>query len=337
MTKHPVKTPARRLFAVFSASLSLALAGCGGSSGGDSAPPPTGGGNPPPSGERYVDTVFTGFVETQAVQYGAGEREQTLEPLFMDIYTPADDAETDRPVVLLAFGGAFVSGVRSDLRDLAIDFALRGYVAATIDYRLLQTQPADADAATIALLQPLHDLKAAVRFFREDAATTDTYGTDGEFVFAAGVSAGAVLALTSGVLDEADPLSPGVEAWLATKGGLDGNSSANAGLYSSEVQGVLSVSGAIGDLIWVDDKTVPIYAAHEEFDPVVPCGTGTADLGGFPIVAVGACEVIPAANAAGIQTEFFFVAGATTHVGFSLADVTTILDGGAALFASLLP
>lgn len=336
MTQVLVKPRLRHLSLVLAATLSLALAGCGGGGGGGSAPPPTGGGTPPPTGTRYVDRVFTGFVETQAVQFGAGEREQTVEPLFMDIYTPADDAETDRPVVLLAFGGAFVSGMRSDLRDLAIDFALRGYVAATVDYRLLQTQPADADAATIAILQPIHDLKAAVRFFREDAATADTYGTDGENVFAAGVSAGAVLALTAGVLDDADTLTPGVEAWLATKGGLDGNSSANSGQFSSEVQGVLSVSGAIGDLSWVDEKMAPFYAAHEEFDSVVPCGMGTGDLGGFPIVGFGSCDVVPAADAAGVQNEFFFVAGATTHVGYSATDITTIIDGGAALFASLL-
>ena len=68
----------------------------------------------------------------------------------------------------------------------------------------------------------------------------------------------------------------------------------------------------------------------------MPCATGTADLGGFPITATGACEVVPAADAAGVATEFFFVAGATTHVGFSGAAFATILDGAAALFASLL-
>ena len=212
----------------------------------------------------------------------------------------------------------------------------RGYVAATSDYRLVQQQPADADQATIALLQPLHDLKAAVRFFREDAATSDRYGTDGVNVFAAGVSAGAVLALTSAVLDETDPLSPGVRDWLAANGGLDGNSSANAGLYSSEVQAALSISGAIGELAWIDAKSAPVYAAHEEFDPVVPCGTGTADLAGFMITAIGACDAIPALDAAGVATAFFFVEGATTHVGYDIGELTAILDGAAMLFASLL-
>ena len=46
--------------------------------------------------------------------------------------------------------------------------------------------------------------------------------------------------------------------------------------------------------------------------------------------------MIPALDAAGVTTEFFFVAGATTHVGFSLDELSAILDGAAALFASLL-
>lgn len=333
MLQRLVSPAGRRSLALIAACLSLVLGACNG--GVRSAPQPPTGDNSP-TGTRYINRVFTDFDETPGIQYGSGERTQGTQALFMDIYTPQGDTETDRPVVLLAFGGGFVSGVRSDVRDLAIDFALRGYVAATIDYRLLETQPANADAATIALLQPLHDLKAAVRFFREDAATNDTYRTDGEFVFAAGVSAGAVLAMTSAVLDDSDLLSPAVRAWLDENGGLDGNSSANAGQYSSEVQAALSVSGAIGDLSWVDVRTLPIIAVHEEFDQVVPCNVGTSDIGGFTALSVGPCEVMPLAQTLGIRTQFLLLTNATTHVGYTPSQITTILESSAFFFATLL-
>ena len=256
----------------------------------------------------------------------------------MDVFEPEDDSETDRPVVIIAHGGGFIAGSRQDLaiREFAINFARRGYVTASIDYRFLEAQPADDDEALVAVIESLHDLKAAVRFFREDAAGADQFGTDGETVFAAGVSAGAVLAMFAATLDPNDALSAGVQAFLDANGGLDGNSSTNT-QFSSDVQGILSVSGATGSLDWIDEATAPIYAAHEEFDPVVPCDTAVTDLGGYPVTVSGACDVIPAVRAASVAAEFFLVAGATTHVGYTLAEITEIIDAAATMFASLVP
>lgn len=317
----------------------LIAAGCGG--GGSSAPPPPndGAGDPPqPTAERYVDVVFDDVAEDAGIRYGSGARSTGPQPLFMDVFAPAGDTETDRPVVIVVHGGAFVTGSRQDvaIRELAINAARRGYVAASIDYRFLEEQPANEDAALIAVIEALHDLRAAVRYFREDAAGEDRFGTDGQTTFVAGVSAGGVLALFAAALDDGDVLSAGVQAFLDANGGLAGNSSANT-QFGSDVQGVLSVSGAVGDLDWIDAVTAPIYAAHEELDPVVPCGTETTDLGGFPVTISGSCDVVPAARAAGVMAELYLVEGAASHVGFTIGQVTEIVDGAAAMFAGLIP
>lgn len=316
----------------------LLAAGCGG--GGSDSPPPSN--DPPddplPSAERYIDVVFDNVSEEAGIQYGSGARSIGTQPLFMDVFTPAGDTETDRPVIIVVHGGAFITGSRSDsaIRELAINAARRGYVAASIDYRFLEEQPANEDEALIAVIESLHDVKAAVRYFREDAAGQDRYGTDGQTTFVAGVSAGAVLALFAAALDENDMLSDGVQDFLDANGGLAGNSSANT-QFDSDVQGVLGVSGAVGDLDWIDAATAPIYAAHEEFDPVVPCATLTTDLGGFPVTVSGSCDVVPAAQAAGVDAQLYLVEGAVTHVEFTIAQITEIVDGAAAMFAGLIP
>jgi acetyl esterase/lipase len=323
-----------------SALVFLLAAGCGG--GGSSGPPPPASDDtddtPPPTAERYVDVVFDSVTEDPDIQYGSGARSAGSQRLFMDVFRPANDAETERPVIIVVHGGAFVAGSRKDaaIRELAIDAARRGYVAASIDYRFLEQQPANDDEALIAVIEALHDLKAAVRYFREDADGQDRFGTDGQTTFVAGVSAGGVLALFAAALDDGDALTAGVQEFLAASGGLAGNSSANT-QFGSDVQGVLSISGALGDLDWIDAVTAPIYAAHEELDPVVPCDSATTLLGGYPVTVSGSCDVVRAAQAAGITAELYLVEGAPTHVGFSVGQLTEIVEAAATLFSGLIP
>jgi acetyl esterase/lipase len=64
-----------------------------------------------------------------------GEATTTLK---MDIYQPTGDTNTNRPVIIFAFGGGFVNGSRTEnsMVKLCQAFAKRGFVTASIDYRL---------------------------------------------------------------------------------------------------------------------------------------------------------------------------------------------------------
>lgn len=332
-----IKTP---ITSVLSVTFSLLLlGGCGGSSA--SAPatvtPPTVVQPTPttPVTQRYVDKIFDNVERTSNIVFGSGARSGNPQILNMDIYTPRGDTETNRPVIILAFGGGFVSGFKRDplITTLATDFAQRGYVTASIDYRLFEPTPTTEDGANIGIIQAMHDMKAAIRFFREDAGSANTYGTRGDTIFVGGVSAGAIMASFSGALDMGDPLTDPVRDFLTANNVTDGNSSANTNI-SSDVQGVFSLSGAVSDFQWIDINTAPIYAAHEEFDTVVPCKFSLNN-DGFPLA--GGCDMVPLAQAAGVPAELYLVEGSDRHIGYSLLQYGDILDGASAFLAEQIP
>src|SRR5260370_27789506 len=81
--------------------------------------------------------------------------------LAMDIVRPRDSSPSPHPAVLCIHGGGFRAGNRESYLPLCIRLAQRGYVAATVTYRL---------APKFQFPAPLHDVKAAVRYLRANAA-----------------------------------------------------------------------------------------------------------------------------------------------------------------------
>jgi acetyl esterase/lipase len=257
----------------------------------------------------------------------------------MEVFSPAGDTETRRPVIILAFGGGFVEGARTDEEILGVvrEFAHRGWVAASIDYRIDTSgrDPLDAnlDDVDIVILRAVHDMKAAVRFFRADAAGANTLGVRGDAIYVGGISAGGITAATTGALDANDSVSTAVAQWLAANGGLNGSSGTPG--VSSTVQGVFSISGALTDSDWIDAGDAPIYAAHEEFDPVVACNASQMSESGVPFA--GGCELVRVALERNVPAELYLVRGATTHVGFTDEQAEEALSGAAAFFAARFP
>jgi len=113
--------------------------------------------------------------------------DRTLE---MDIYRPQGVWGT-LPAVVCIHGGGWANGSRTSHEKVAQAVAARGYVAATISYRLSGEAPFPA---------AIHDCKAAVRFLRANAKE---YGIDPDRIGAIGLSAGghltALLATSAGV------------------------------------------------------------------------------------------------------------------------------------------
>ena len=94
------------------------------------------------------------------------------------------------PAVLCIHGGGFRAGSREGYNKLCLTLAQRGFVAATISYRLA---PAHQFPAAV------HDTKAAVRWLRANAAK---YGIDPARIGVTGGSAGGHLAQFLGVTAE---------------------------------------------------------------------------------------------------------------------------------------
>src|SRR5207248_3254542 len=116
-------------------------------------------------------------------------------------------------------------------------FAKMGYVTCSIDYRLGVSIPPDSIKMGYAMIRATQDMKAAIRFFRKDAATVQKYRTHPSYIFAAGSSAGAFMALHHAYLNKVSEVPTWVN--LASIDGLDGNSG-NPG-YSSAINAVINL------------------------------------------------------------------------------------------------
>ncbi len=99
----------------------------------------------------------------------------------MDIYMPDTAPDTRRPAVMLIHGGAWKWGNRDNYADASERYAAAGYVAATIEYRLV---PAGTYPAAV------QDCLCALSFLRAHA---DDYGIDPDRIAVSGYSAGAQL------------------------------------------------------------------------------------------------------------------------------------------------
>ena len=103
----------------------------------------------------------------------------------MDIHVPGD-ARTDRPAIMLVHGGGWRAGDRTAYTDAAERFASNGYVAATIDYRLV---PAGTYPHAV------QDVLCALAYLRVHA---NDYGIDPDRIAITGYSAGGHLAALAG-------------------------------------------------------------------------------------------------------------------------------------------
>ena len=164
------------------AGLGAALAACGGSSvtpaadaaaavaDGAIVPAAGAGGGVPGASSVYTDLAYADASPAQK----------------LDLYLPAA-GEAPYPVIIAIHGGGFAHGDKADGQITPVLKALeRGYAVAGVNYRL--SGEATFPAA-------IHDVKAAVRWLRANAAT---YGLDPTRIAAWGHSAGGTLAALAG-------------------------------------------------------------------------------------------------------------------------------------------
>jgi len=269
---------------------------------------------------RYRTDVFTEVESTLGLSYGSGTTiAGNSQELFLDVYQPVGDVQEIRPVIILAFGGSFISGERGDLAGLCESYARRGFVAVSIDYRLydLPLIPfPTSDEMRDVVVRSISDFKAAIRFMREDAATSNTFRIDPNMIFVGGVSAGAIAAAHTAVLDETDDIDADLLALIEANGGFTGNSSDNTE-YSNEVQGYVSLSGALNDASWMDENDPPLVSVHEDMDIVVPYNTGFASLLGVQIVYLeGSRQLHLKADSLDIPNRLRTIENSFEHVGY---------------------
>jgi len=231
-------------------------------------------------GIRYKQPVFAAVKKTTLPYAPATNHLGQPITLSMDVYEPEGDTASRRPVVVLEHGGSFVFGNKSDMAKWCELLAKRGYVAASIQYRLFPVFPLGIPDSTKIMdtaVKAVGDMKAAVRFFREDAATANLFRADTAHIFVGGYSAGAVAALHATYLDETDNIPPFMQTIIANNGGFHGNSGSPSNkTYSSKIGAVVNMSGGLYRRGWINDGEPPMVGVHGTADGTVPFLTGVA-------------------------------------------------------------
>lgn len=125
--------------------------------------------------------------------------------LALDVWEPVGDpVDQLRPVLLWMHGGYFEYGERTSDQEVFDDFASRGFVVVSIDYRMQPVPPGSGLAIPVedAVVDTRDDAVAAVQWIHANAAALRI---DPASVVASGYSAGAITAL--GLAHEPTPVS----------------------------------------------------------------------------------------------------------------------------------
>lgn len=185
------------------------LAGCGGGGGGSNAAMP----DPltvivPSLTPQYTYTVQSDVVYSQGEVNGGG----TFVDLLLDLYIPDEMTVADRkqfPLLVMIHGGFFQFGSKTNAEILQVagEYASRGWIVASINYRLLGDNPvpssqvqalldaiggAGAPPLEVTAVAAIDDLISALDFLQ---ARDDVYAP---WTTLWGFSAGAYVALLSG-------------------------------------------------------------------------------------------------------------------------------------------
>jgi acetyl esterase/lipase len=166
-------------------------------------------------------------VDNIALWRNLSYRDGASHSCVLDLAMPNQRSTTPRPGVVVIHGGGWIEGDKSSFSTVEgrvpgniLDLAARGFIAATINYRLSGEAPYPA---------ALDDCRAALAWLR---ARADEYQLDPSRVGAYGNSAGGHLAL---LLAMADDQMPAVQAAVSDSGPLD----LNYGIAHRQLQGVI--------------------------------------------------------------------------------------------------
>jgi predicted esterase len=224
---------------------------------------------------RFVTAQFSFVMST--VQYtSATDYTGKTVNLQMDINLPSSDTLRRRPLIIYCHGGGFTSGARNNAwsNKFCQSFAKLGYVTASIDYRMGIGSNGDNDVLS-AQIRAVQDAKAAVRYFKQTAIEQgNPYRIDTAQIFIAGESTGAMVAVQMGYLKSTTQFSEIADPSLLDP--LNGIEGLNTLPYSSKIAGVISLSGAILDLNWLNNASLPIIMVHSSTDAATPYKLGIA-------------------------------------------------------------
>lgn len=227
--------------------------------------------DPPFNGKVIKDIIYGSNIDYFGVK----------QDLDMDIYQPSEivDGTVDKlPLLVFVHGGGFLVGTKEGGKGLMERMATKGFISATINYRLgwdrnrdtTDRCSGDSTQLKLAIYRAIQDLRASLRFLTANAGK---YNIDTNWIFICGSSAGGVTILNSTYVTQemADIFLPGVSD---TMGLLDRATNSLTNTYTVKALG--SMWGGLNtDSIINPLNAKPTIFFHGELDNVVPYDTGT--------------------------------------------------------------
>lgn len=213
----------------------------------------------PYTDDPYIEVLAKGLVKTF--------RDNQPLDLKMDLYTPKADTLSNRPLVMLIHGGAFFVGSKEAATEktLATALARRGYVVASIDYRLgFKPVASDLEMSGYRAVQDAH---AALRYLSHYSRDL---GINPDRIYVGGTSAGAIASLNVAFMNN-DERPAGI--LQAEKEGLVGKieESGNNFTDTFKIKAVANLWGALGNLkIIRREENIPVFSIHGTADKIVP-------------------------------------------------------------------
>lgn len=255
------------------------------------------------NGEDFPMNYFLSNADLPADQHTAAK----LIPIKMDIYTPpADDEESNRPVILYLHTGNFLPGIinggptgskqDSVLVNMCKRWAQAGYVVAAVDYRLgwnpISSDP-DVRRGTLlkAVYRAIHDTQTAVRYLRATVGEGNPYKIDPDKIALFGQGSGGYVAQAYATLDDYNTQVlidkfEGADGLPYVIEGVDGTIDGGPGFtrlpdplqvagISKKVSMSINLGGALADISWLKQGHAPMIALHCVRDPFAPFDNGT--------------------------------------------------------------
>jgi dienelactone hydrolase len=265
--------------------------------------------HPTCDGNRYKNLASGNIDSIIGIQFGHNYTIKNMpENLYMDIYKPHGDIALKRPLIIYIHSGGFYQGTRKEGIGICGYFAYKGFVAATIDYRLIDKPLNTIDSVDVAtgLVHAISDAKAAIRYFIEDAANANNFNVDTNSIFVIGASAGGITASNLGYLDPTDNIPAYFRNIINNNGGFSGNSSSNT-MHEISIKGVVNYSGGLWRANWINANEPPLFSVHETGDTMVNCNYAPSAAFSNPINFYGSCLMHTQANIQGLYNDSYFI------------------------------
>jgi poly(3-hydroxybutyrate) depolymerase len=222
------------------------------------------------TGKRYKDLIFKDITIDKDLSYHPEASKDLKKSYLFDLYQPKGDEAKARPLIIWMHGGGFKFGSKTakGVKVWSKTFAERGYVCASINYRLSKEHPLRHFEDLIrATYRSTQDAIRAVAYFRKNAAK---YRIDPDRIILGGNSAGGFMALEATYAKNEDfgHMANIPDAEIKTS------------FPYEPVYAVINYWGGIFNLDWLKNNSVPIISVHGSEDSLVPITHKGAPLNG---------------------------------------------------------